>query len=246
MILFDVDTIKTVLFDLDGTLRHSVPNGHIIFWDFAEKLGAPNGPESRKKALLWAHEYWSDSQDLLIDVQTYGQENADFWVNYSRRHLLALGTDEENAEDWAPQINNHMRSRYKPEDVIPEDVPETLGKLKAAGYTLGLVTNRSDPVDEYLDKVELKSFFDFYFAAGEIGVWKPKPEIFYYALGLAGAKPHEALYVGDNYFADIIGARNANIEPILMDPDGLWNGDAGCTSIREIGELQGMLLAETV
>lgn len=235
------DGIKAVIFDLDGTLRQSRPDGHELFWTYAAKLGAPDGPDRRRKAVQWSHEYWADSEDLLIDLKTYGKENDDFWLNYARRHLLALGASRSQADDWAPQMNQFMRDNYDPEDVIPDDVIPTLKTLNARGYILGLVTNRSQPVPEYLEEKGLMEHLHFQFAAGEIGTWKPKPEIFYYALGLANARPHEALYVGDNYFADIVGARGANILPVLIDPHDVWTGVADCPTIRAIGELDALL-----
>ncbi|MBI3158974.1 MAG: HAD family hydrolase [Chloroflexi bacterium] len=235
------DGIKAVIFDLDGTLRQSRPDGHELFWDYAAKLGAPDGPDRRRKALQWSHEYWADSEDLLIDLKTYGMENGEFWLNYAKRHLLALGARRAQALDWAAQMHQFMSENYDPEDIIPDDVIPTLAALRQRGYTVGLVTNRSRPVPEYLEEKGLLPHLDFQFAAGEIGMWKPKPEIFYYALGLANARPHEALYVGDNYFADVVGARGANILPVLIDPQGLWEGVADCATIRAIGELAAFL-----
>jgi len=80
-------------------------------------------------------------------------------------------------------------------------------------------------------------------AAGEIGAWKPHPEIFYYALGLANAKPQEAVYVGDNYYADVKGAFNANIQPVLIDPGNVFPG-IDCPVICTIGELNELLVAK--
>lgn len=237
------DGITAVIFDLDGTLRQSLPDGHELFWDYAAKLGAPDGPDRRRKALQWSHEYWADSEDLLIDLKTYGSENSDFWTNYAARHLRALGANRRQTERWAGQMHQFMTDHYRPEDVIPEDVIPTLKTLKERGYILGLVTNRSEPVPEYLQEKGLLEHLHFQFAAGEIGAWKPKPEIFYYALGLANAKPQQAVYVGDNYFADVVGARGANILPVLIDPHGLWRDVADGPVIARIGELANLLPA---
>ena len=211
------ETLTTVLFDLDGTLRHSVPRGEDVFLEYTTNLGAPSDIESHRKARRWAHDYWADSECLLIDVQTYGKENSEFWENYAWRQLQALGTTHSQAKEWAPLIHKHIVDNYNPEDVIPDDIIPTLQALRDADLTLGLVTNRTNPVDEYLEDVGLISHLDFHFAAGEIGVWKPSPEIFYYGLGLANAKPQETVYIGDNYYADVVGASKANIQPVLID-----------------------------
>jgi FMN phosphatase YigB (HAD superfamily) len=50
-------------------------------------------------------------------------------------------------------------------------------------------------------------------------------------------KPEQAVYIGDNYFADVVGARNAGIEPILIDPVNLFP-EANCTVIGSLGDLE--------
>jgi predicted HAD superfamily phosphohydrolase YqeG len=43
--------------------------------------------------------------------------------------------------------------------------------------------------------------------------------------------------VGDNYFADVVGARNAGIQPILIDPVNLFP-EADCVVIDTISDLE--------
>ena len=128
-----------------------------------------------------------------------------------------------------------MAENYHPADIIPEDVIPTLRQLKDAGLSIGLLTNRTDSPAEYLEKVGLAGELDFHIAAGQIGSWKPDPESFYYSMGMANSIPQETVYIGDNYYADVIGARSAGIHPerIFPDPD--------CSVIYEIGELPGIL-----
>ena len=42
--------------------------------------------------------------------------------------------------------------------------------------------------------------------------------------------------MGDDYYADILGARNAGLVPILIDRRDIFP-DADCQVIKEIGEL---------
>jgi len=81
-----------------------------------------------------------------------------------------------------------------------------------------LVSNRRDDFGEELLDLGIADYFDFTLAAGEIGIWKPRPEIFFEGLARAGGiTPEAALYIGDNYYADIVGARGAGIEALLID-----------------------------
>lgn len=234
------DTTTAIIFDLDGTLRESVPGGDRFMLDHAASLGVECSPECLIATRQWAHQYWASSECLMLDQETYGRGETAFWENYARRTLESIGAPAEQIEKLSPMLHAHMAENYQPQDVIPEDVFPTLSALRQAGFTLGLLTNRSNPADEYLAGVGLTEYLDFYISAGQVGVWKPDPEIFYYAMGAARSFPQQTIYIGDNYFADVVGARNAGITPILIDREGVFP-DADCPAIDQIGDLLGLL-----
>ena len=231
--------INTILFDLDGTLRTSKPSGEEIFLDFVAALGAPNDVITRRAARQWAHRYWASSGLMKKDIETFSGDEEAFWLNYAVRKIEAMGVADGSAKVWAEKVSQHMQTSYNPEDVIPEDVVPTLQTLKELGYKLGLLTNRSRPVDEYLEETGLDQHLDFWVYSGMLDVWKPNPEIFFYALGLAGSTPGKTVYIGDNYYADVVGAQNAKIQPVLIDPDAIFP-DADCALIQTIGDLPGL------
>jgi HAD superfamily hydrolase (TIGR01509 family) len=140
------------------------------------------------------------------------------------------------AREMVPKLFSYMRDEYKPSDCVPPDVPPTLEKLQEAGFRLAMLSNRSQPYGEELESLGLASYFEFALAAGEVDVWKPDPWIFRYALDKLGTQPGETLYVGDNYFADVIGAQGAGLRPILVDPIGVFP-KAECTVIQNVSEL---------
>jgi putative hydrolase of the HAD superfamily len=57
---------------------------------------------------------------------------------------------------------------------------------------------------------------------------------------LLGTQPAHALYVGDNYYADVLGARAAGLEPVLIDPDEIFP-EADCAVIHCISEILPLL-----
>jgi putative hydrolase of the HAD superfamily len=86
----------------------------------------------------------------------------------------------------------------------------------------------------------LFEFFDFTLVAGEVNAWKPDPRIFQEALQRTGSRPDKTLYVGDNYFADVVGSRRAGLRPVLLDPERIFI-EADCPVIGSIGDLPGLL-----
>ena len=115
---------------------------------------------------------------------------------------------------------------------------ELLWNLREAGFTLGLVSNRDEPLTGVAIELGIIEHFNFTLAAGQVDSWKPDAAIFRHALRLGGdAAPGEAVYIGDNYYADVVGARGAGLQAVLLDPEGIFP-DAECPVIHSLKELQ--------
>jgi putative hydrolase of the HAD superfamily len=71
----------------------------------------------------------------------------------------------------------------------------------------------------------------------EVGSNKPEPPIFLAALDRAGVSASEAVYVGDQYDTDVVGARGVGIKPILIDRYGLMPEVSDCPRIRSLPEV---------
>jgi len=232
--------IKAVLFDMDGTLRESHPTGGEVFTRYALSLGLPVTKNDRILAARWEHYYFAGSPEIRQDFQKFGDDDKGFWQNFGKRRLIALGCSARQAEELAPAFSDHMDENYKPEDIIPDGTFEALENLRQRGYVMGVVSNRDTPYHDRLQELGLSPYFSFSLAAGEVHSWKPSPGIFEVALKRAETKAHETVYVGDNYFADVVGSRNAGLQPILYDRLGIFD-DPGCPVITSIGQIPALL-----
>ena len=228
--------IKAVFFDLDGTLRHSVPTGDQIQNEYLIELGLSISPEDHLNAMRWEYRYWANSADLRDDIIAHSSDSENFWVEYTRRRLLALNFSPQQSINLAPKVSAHMGETYKPESIVPEDVRRMLPELKQAGYIMAVISNRDKPFQETMDTHNLSEFFSFSLAGGEVDSYKPDPGIFEHALRRANVTAQETVYVGDNYFADVIGSRRAGLRPVLYDPNGIFP-DADCATIKSFNEL---------
>ena len=72
--------------------------------------------------------------------------------------------------------------------------------------------------------------------SGVVGISKPNPDIFRFALADAGVNPTEAVHVGDIYEADVLGARRAGMKGVLIDRDGSQGG-RDCPTISNLTEI---------
>lgn len=231
--------IQAILFDLDGTLRHNDPPAVEVFLAHAHELGVIGNQDMRLRYERWVHYYWAQSPDLLDDLQLLGNEDP-FWVNYARRSLQVYGCPSEQVETLAPQMHDYMKTFYHPEDCVSEDVPPTLEALKQRGFRLAMLSNRIKPYDELLHALGLARYFEFALAAGDFEVWKPDPAVFQHALQRMDVNPEQAIYVGDNYYADIIGSQQAGMQPVLLDPHGIFP-EVDCPVIDTVSRLSELL-----
>jgi len=232
--------INAVFFDLDGTIRHNLPSGGEVFADYAGQLGVHVRLDDRLRAARWEHFYWANSFQLLEDRQKYDGDLKGFWDAYSRRQLVALGASPAQAAELAPQVNRYMMESYRPESVVPEDARRVLPLLAGYGCRMAVISNRAKPFQDEIEALGLAPYFAFSLAGGEVNAFKPGPEIFLHACKRLSVKPDDAAYVGDNYFADVVGARRADLTPVLYDPRGIFD-EPGCVSIRSFDELPSVL-----
>ena len=227
------DSIRTVFFDFDGTLVFHEPDSFDVISAFCAEIGQPLSEESERQGRRTRHAYFVDP---VIRDQYDNLAPGEFWKHFNRYLLEAVCIDgdlDELAEEVSSRIANVKMTYY-----CHEDGSHTLTELRNRGYGLGLITNREN-VDHFyglLDELELRECFDLTLASGEVGIHKPEPGIFRAALDRTGATPEESIYVGDNYWADVVGARRAGVTPVLLDPRHLFP-EADCLIVSELGEL---------
>ena len=122
------------------------------------------------------------------------------------------------------------------------DVVPTLQHLRDAGFKLAIVSNWESPLDPLTERHGIAEYFDAIVASHDTRVRSEKPDshIFNYALAAVGVSAEEVVHVGDTYEADIVGARDVGIRPILIDRDntqaGRWH-----ETIRSLSELSELL-----
>jgi putative hydrolase of the HAD superfamily len=120
---------------------------------------------------------------------------------------------------------------------------ETLASLKASGLRLGLISNTMFSSQAHLDDLRrfgLDGYFDGLLFSAEANKWKPKAAPFKEVLRMLDVRPEEAVFVGDDPAADVVGGRRAGMRTIYFPsnprfaaPDGV-QPDATIYSLREL------------
>ena len=237
-----LEGIRAVLFDLDGTLSLSRSDTHEKMFAFAQESGYTFAPKAQHAAIRWSHWYWARPRDDLEAEGAYGNDD-DFWLIYVNQYLEVASIPEEFRESIRQLAGDYFKDRRWTEGYLAPGTKHVLWTLRERGYGLGLVSNRKHPLTGATIELGIADHFDFTLSAGQAGSRKPDARIFEQSLEMAGSiLPAEAVYVGDNYYADIVGARRAGLQAVLIDRRGAFNGFAeDCVTIRELETLISLL-----
>ncbi len=172
------------------------------------------------------------------------EQTIEAYRRLDQRVFSALFPSESESE--ALRVSALVRRRWPElESEIPlalyPDAEPTLARLKEEGFTLGLISNAPADTKRVVEALGLSRYLDPVVISGVVGYTKPHPEIFRIALRGAGVAPGESVHVGDLYEADVVGARSAGIEGILIDRDGSHSGP-DCPRVRSLAEIRAYLV----
>jgi HAD superfamily hydrolase (TIGR01509 family) len=203
--------LKAVLFDAGNTL---------LFLDYdrmATAVGAALGLTVEPGRLVAASHAASRAVERL-----QGPDRA-----RSRVYLEALftgaGVPVERVDDVAACLQR-LHREHNLWCRLAGGTREALDRLRGAGLRLGVVSNADGRVEEALTAAGLRDCFDVVLDSALVGVEKPDPAIFRAALDALDVLPAEALYVGDLYDVDVVGARAAGMEAVLLVTDATAPG----------------------
>lgn len=169
-------------------------------------------------------------------------ETLDTIVESYCEFIRELGV-QEHAEQMAWELLQAGHSLFAANvATLYTDTIPTLQRLQDDGYKLAIVSNWDTPLDPLAERLGIAKYFDVITASHDTRVRSAKPDshIFEYTLNAVGVSAEETVHVGDTYEADIIGARNVGIRPILIDREGSQQGRWNET-IRSLAELPELL-----
>jgi putative hydrolase of the HAD superfamily len=228
--------IKLITFDLDNTL-----------WNVETVIG-----NAERRLRTWLHERVPDFQvrfpaevmlelrnavleetpELRHDLSTLREE-----ILY--RAVVQCGFSRHDARILAREaFGIFLDARHEVE--FFEGALATLEAL-SRDYVLGALTNGNADIT----RLKLDRYFHFGYSSASVGIGKPAPEMFHAALEHAGARPREAVHVGDHLTDDIEGANEVGMHTIWVNHGHLaLPEDASKPSrvVHGLGDVPGRIL----
>ena len=207
-----LSSFKGVLFDAGDTLITADPPVREVALTLAGQFFPDLAPPLLFSALAAARAFFSKR---YADYSL--REEDRLLADMAQAMRTALRETVDVDVDFLPFVKQVRDSiRYRPfPDVLP-----TLRSLREWDKTLAVVSNWDSALPTLLAELGLAEFFAFVLPSAQAGVEKPDGRIFSLALQRLGLEPQEVVHIGDQYEADVVGARAVGITPILLDRKG--------------------------
>jgi len=221
-----------VLFDMGYTLVHFEPIQEVIVQEALRAVGVERSVAEIDAAVrvVWG-DYFSEAATADFPATEEYNDQVEAELNQKLFAQLGAAADEAALQTYAEVIESWF-SRPGVMRPYPE-VVEVLTALREQGYRLGIVSNWSWNLRDRVAQVVLTDFFEIVWASAYAGCNKPHPRIFEQALAQMELSAERALYVGDSYKHDVVGARGVGMGAVWLVRDGATD-DADCPVIRDL------------
>jgi putative hydrolase of the HAD superfamily len=226
--------IKTVFFDLYFTLVRYEPTQEELEAMALKDFGIDTNPQVFQRPLVVANEFIYNEVARRPLSQRSREEIMLLYTQFQRIVLKEAGIE---ADDKLALAIAGKIQQFQMKLVLFDDVTPTMNDLKSRGLILGLISNVDRDISGMLNELGLSSLLNIVVTSADSGFSKPQTGIFLEAMRRAGVQPSEAMYVGDQYQIDCVGARNAAMKGILLDRGGYFGNITDCPRIRSLSEL---------
>jgi putative hydrolase of the HAD superfamily len=226
--------IKAVFFDLYHTLVRYEPPQEELESRALKSLGINITAEALHRPILAANEFIYQEIARRPLSQRSKEETMALYARYQQTVLKEAGV---TADEKLVLKLLGMMQQAKMKLVLFDDVTPALDDLKKRGLTLGLISNIERDMTATMKELGLTARLDIVVTSQDAGYAKPRPEIFRYALRQAGLRPSGAIYIGDQYQVDILGARGAGMKGILLDRGDYYQEVKDCPRIQSLSQL---------
>jgi putative hydrolase of the HAD superfamily len=203
--------VRAVLLDFYGTLGESQWSSTWLA-DLLHELGYPV-PAAASAPMSGEALDGEEHDEHSASAETYAAWMRSRWVALldecdvpTGAHAAVLAAIADQRAAWRMQL-------------YPE-VVEVLTALRTDGVRLVVCSNWDWDLDRQIERSGLAGLLDGRVSSAWVGARKPHPRMFAAALDVAGVDARDALFVGDNWSADIEGARAAGLRAVHVCRDG--------------------------
>jgi putative hydrolase of the HAD superfamily len=193
--------LDAILFDLGHTLMDWTWDDDLLVAGHRaglEAIGRYSAPAAAALTSRYVHEAQLHDWEAVEEVEYPG---------LVRTMLADVGVEVD--DDGLVRFLGAEHAAWAPARKVASMSEALLDSMRERGLKTGLVSNAWDPrwlMERELAAMGLLERLDAIVFSSEVGVRKPRPEIFYRVLDELGVEPGRCVFVGDRLEADIKGA----------------------------------------
>ncbi|MDO6599550.1 YjjG family noncanonical pyrimidine nucleotidase [Tenacibaculum sp. 1_MG-2023] len=225
--------IKHVFFDLDHTLWDFDKNSELTFQEVFQELEISIKVNDFLEVYMPINlNYWRLFREEKVSKSKlrYGRLKDSF---NALEFTISDGKINKIADLYIEYLPNY--------NYLLEGTLDLLDYLKSK-YKMHIITNGFDEVQHLkIKKSGLNSYFDKIITSESVGVKKPNPKIFEFALNQANTIPQESIMIGDSYDADVIGALEFGMMAIHCNFKAAENKIGGILSVNSLEQIKDYL-----
>lgn len=202
---------KNIFFDLDDTL-----------WAFSE-----NSRDAFEEVYLkFKLDAFFDSFEHYYSL--YQQKNSNLWDDYAKgkitkselndqRFLYPLQMVGVNDSDLSRRFSDEFFSIIHTKKKLMPYAANILEYLKPK-YNLYIISNGFRELqNKKMRAAGIENYFKKVILSDDIGIMKPYPEIFHFALSATQSDVKNSIMIGDNWDADITGAKGVGMDQVYYN-----------------------------
>ncbi len=211
-----VAAVDGVLLDADDTLYDTRRAMHAAGSAAAAALWPSADPDRVRRAGV---RFRDDPEGYF---RAFARGDLDFGaMRRARVSALARWLDQPDGDGLWDDFEAVYEPAFLGAMTVFDDVRPAVAALRAAGLSVGVLTNSSDTYTVHkMRAAGIHGLFDVVCSRDTLGFGKPDPRAFHEACRRLGTEPARTLYVGDELETDPLGAADAGMPAAWLVRDG--------------------------
>ena len=210
----DVQEFNAIVFDLDSTLLNTHRYPFVASKWLLERSNVVSEEQSETFLKNLVTRYFRSIQEIV--------DGAPFRTPFEIvRTAMGNSLRDINCE-VNPSLLEEATQRFKALHLeLSEPYPGVLDmliNLQTRGIKIGVLSNSFEGhAVMLLEKLKLRSYIHAVVDCGMVKAFKPMRSIFERVLNDLGVAPSTTLFVGDEYYADMVGAKKVNLKTVWIN-----------------------------
>lgn len=182
--------IKAIIFDLDGTLINNIK----MFKHTAEIINKQffNNNEKFKKVFNYVY------------------------CLFEKQMSLQTAYDKLTYKPNIDELNSAIYQVYPTTAKLVYGAKTYIKTLKKVGIKIGILTNGPQSQIKKIQALNLNKLIDSLIISGNCGIEKPDTRVYELIADKLNVLASECVFIGDNPYTDIVGAKKANMKSVLI------------------------------